>query len=147
MAQSQAQKAAQLDIGRLLIAAAVVALALSLGDIIIDVFVRTTMGTGFGVEDITAEVTDIVGEVTTLFAIVYVIVTGATKDGILRAAAIALAGNFVNRALWVLTTEGGTFGAWILFRPFSAAFFVLGVAMAYRLYNRQTILPGVDVRI
>ncbi|MUV89727.1 hypothetical protein GJ629_07305 [Halapricum sp. CBA1109] len=145
MAQSQTH--AQPDLTRLLIAAAIVAVLLSLGDILIDVFVRTTMGTGFGVADITDEITDIAGEVTTLFAVVYVVATGATKDGILRAAAIALVGNFVNRALWVLTTDGAGFDTWILFRPFSAAFFVLGVAMAYRLYNRQTILPGVDVRI
>lgn len=143
MAQNQTP-----DLSRLLIAAVVVALLLSLGDIALELIETGIDGGTIEIGNlIENQIDDIAGEVATLVGVVLVLVTAATKSGIVRGAGIAYVGSLINSVLFTVLNDYAEIDAGTFIWSLAAAFFVVGVAMVYRLLNRQTILPGVGIRI
>jgi len=127
------------------VAAAVIVTAVQL---ILDVLDTAVAGGQVDlVNTLLRQLIDLIGLTAIFGAVVAVFVVGATSGLLLRAGAVIYVANLVEDVLFRLRSQFAQIQPDIVIDPLSSVVFFLGFVMAYRIFQGETVLPGVDVRL
>lgn len=147
MAQAPAQHRSP-DLDRIVIYAVVGAVALLVGDVLLDVVTSALDGREIAFGDVLkSQLTGIASDVGLLGGAVLVFQVGGAKTGLLRGAGLAYAGWVVDSVLVVILYDFAEFDLTSLVWDLHGPLLIVAFAMVVRLYDGRTILPGVDVRL
>lgn len=143
---AQTQQGGMLN--RVLKLAAVVAVLLAGTDLVLDVVTTLLSGGNIEFGDIVvSQIRGIPYDLGLVGGAALVVLQGGSKDGLLKGGAIAYAGSLVSSILYVVLEDFVDLTASTFVWDLQVVFLVVALGAVVRLYNGQTLLPGVDVRL
>lgn len=139
--------------GRLVRLAAIVAVAVAAGRLIISLVRDLVAGGSLDLlSTLATNAIGVIGTTATLLAIGAVVLFGAKKSIVVRGAVVVYVAHLIDGFLssfvrGLLSGYRPGVGFNTLVNPLSSVLFFLGVVATIRLYQGKTALPGVDIRI
>lgn len=89
----------------------------------------------------------IIGNAALFGAVLAVFAVGSTVGLLLRAGVVLYVAQLIENVLSTLNTQFAQIQPAILIGPLFTVVFFLGFVIAFRIYQGETVLPGVDIRI